>query len=130
MCLQALLGLRWLPSRCCSSHLLDVVYHRKEFPLRAHLALTAKREPPHTLVLKVGENRFNGSHASAVEFSSEGSVELAPHSFCGSVFLGAPIGWRTFAMFDDGQLSLERAVRVSKTLRSQVAITATGERCL
>ena len=66
----ALLGLPLLSPLSHPSHLLDVVDHCEELPLCAHLSLAAEREAPHPLVLDVGEDWFDSTHAAAVDFSS------------------------------------------------------------
>jgi len=114
----ALLGLPWLSPHSHASHLFDVVHHREEFPLSAHLALTAEREALHPFVLDVGKDWFDSAHAAAVDFSTERRVELLPHALRWSIASLAPLGRWTFSMFDERHLALKRSVWVTKTLLS------------
>ena len=57
-----------LPTLSEPGQLLDVVHQAVELPLRADLRLAPQREPVHVLVVPdVGEHRFHGGEAPAVE---------------------------------------------------------------
>ena len=114
----ALLGLPWLSPHSHPSHLLDVVDHREEFPLSAHLALTAECEAPHPFVLDVGKDWFDRTHSAAVDFSTERRVELLPHALRWSFACLASLGRWTFSMFDERHLALTCSVWMTKTLLS------------
>lgn len=69
-------------------NLLDVVHQGEELPLGIDLALAAQREPPHPLVLEVGEHRLDDGDALVISVAPQRGVELAFHLLDRAFFPG------------------------------------------